>query len=749
MKLTNLEIKEINKKYYTEEYNSTSDNDTVRGISVKTFDIINDFLLEIKLSNKVTDFKDYKQNPTKRFEAYSNSYDKYYNMVRVEDRLIFSKLVNYITAENEIKFADNNEHTFNYRDYLYSHSSNLPLIVNYKASYKGAIINGLFEEKSYIESDLIYNLEKYLLRSFIANADRLNWSERSKIIDEIKIEAYPCYNIDFNTSDLFKLEKTTSKILDSQHFKEWEFVGLRDVDELNLLSFIFSAKNEVISHKGCGATVLNNINVDTCRYASHLIHAIKCNNLNNISNVEEKYNIYNKLYPYIYRQIIPQDRDFFAKLVNYLSFENENYSMHGYDVTGENGTCSYSLYSKAETIERHELFNKIRHICDNRKPSKDIGYFGNYSSFCHSFLGGSAVSENNDFKERRIKALKDIMSNDLFINWKFSGLKTDEEKEFELPSNIDTLKPYGFSENSFFVLSYFINHLCRIGSQEDRDIEKDKLLNKVLKLIPINEVALFNKILNYFTDGFADSLNASPKFVNIIALIDTPDNTFWHTFENVSSLSDITMDEMIQVIKHNTSACCKKDLQEALDVMSEDDLHEYIHIKSHYFEINILPHRFSYFPKYKAKHIYNADLENSREYSSLIFEDILNAINNKYKESKVVRNVKSKISSDAEAEISTTSDILNVTTDIKTETPVEITDNSQKDSSNNLLELEKESPKYDDYNLFDFLLESNKDNDVNKSDDVKEDNLISIKNNESQIDTMFNFGEDGQLSFAI
>ena len=237
MKLTNLEIKEINKKYYTEEYNSTSDNDTVRGISVKTFDIINDFLLEIKLSNKVTDFKDYKQNPTKRFEAYSNSYDKYYNMVRVEDRLIFSKLVNYITAENEIKFADNNKHTFNYRDYLYSHSSNLPLIVNYKASYKGAIINGLFEEKSYIESDLIYNLKEYLLRSFITNADRLNWSERSKIIDEIKIEAYPCYNIDFNTSDLFKLEKTTSKILDSQHFKEWEFVGLRDVDELNLLSF--------------------------------------------------------------------------------------------------------------------------------------------------------------------------------------------------------------------------------------------------------------------------------------------------------------------------------------------------------------------------------------------------------------------------------------------------------------------------------------------------------------------------------
>ena len=80
---------------------------------------------------------------------------------------------------------------------------------------------------------------------------------------------------------------------------------------------------------------------------------------------------------------------------------------------------------------------------------------------------------------------------------------------------------------------------------------------------------------------------------------------------------------------------------------------------------------------------------------------------------------------------------------------MEIADNSQKDSLNNLLELEKESPKYDDYNLFDFLLEFNKDNDVNKSDDVKEDNLTSIKNNKSQIDEMFNFGEDGQLSFAI
>lgn len=333
------------------------------------------------------------------------------------------------------------------------------------------------------------------------------------------------------------------------------------------------------------------------------------------------------------------------------------------------------------------------------------------------------------------------MSNDLFVNWKFSGLKTDEEKQFKLPSNKDVLKPLDFSENSFFILSYFIKHLCRIGNQEDRDNEKNKLLKQILKLIPVNEINTFNKILDYFTNGNKGRLYADSKFVDLDVIIKTKHKNFLHTFKNTSSLQDISKDKIEKAVKHDITIRNKDIILETLNSLSEEDLYNYIEIKDYCFEISVLPNDFSALPVNNIRRLYDIELINSIDYLPLIFKDILDTIDNE-------NNLKSTVTKN---KIKIEDNIFNSFMDKNKEKFIieNIIDSSSTNSSNNLLDFEKESPKYDDYNLFDFLLESNKDDDVNKSDNVKEDNLISIKNNKSQIDVMFNFEEDGQLSFAI
>ena len=214
MKLTNLEIKEINKKYYSSNNKDNNlSKDTVNNISIETFDIINTFLTDIKLSTKTNTLStsNMLQNFKKRFDSYQKLYTKYYNKVITEDKLIFAKLMNYLTAEGNCLDESN---------WRNGCSSNMPLVLQYKINYNGKNIEGYHckNEKIYIESHVYHKFRNEILEPLMGN-DLSNDNNHK----QTELEICTFYDIYFNTLNLadlppgkpggFRLNSITKKVL--------------------------------------------------------------------------------------------------------------------------------------------------------------------------------------------------------------------------------------------------------------------------------------------------------------------------------------------------------------------------------------------------------------------------------------------------------------------------------------------------------------------------------------------------------
>ena len=693
MKLTNLEIKEINKKYYNNNRCDSSNKKTVNNISIDTFDIVNSFLTEIKLSTKTNNFNTANtlKNFEKRLNAYNKLYMKYYNKVIQEDRLIFSKLINYLTAEGK------------HPDPYSMSSSNMPLALEYKASYKDKTVDGIYygDKEIYIESDIHFefhkNISKSLLIDDYGDLDDKYCTKLISLLDNIKFELYTLYNIKFNINNIAKLKEQVSNILNSPHFIGWQFQGVRDEFEEEILDFIFAAKKEVTQHANCNKVILNDINIDTVRYAKFL-QSQTTRLHDDISTLYHKIEKYNKLYPYIYNQITPGNRDFFAKFANYITFENENYSISGYCVH-DLALIDYYIYEKKEVIKRHNLSNQLKKLCEGRKSQKNHnpGYIGSHfmglSDFCDSY-------QLSFYREQKcIESLDRILSNELFINWKFYGLKTEEEMSYKLPDK-DLLKPLGFSESSFFVLSYFINYILGIETASARSLRKDELLEDVLKLIPQNEANTFMRILDYFTDGSDTHLNVDPSLVNISAWFKIDGISVLKRATRVSNLADIPKAEIVKSIKEQITFDKNKKIKKSIEDITEDNLFKNV-IAMPTFRINILPVDFFGTP------LFDVSKDGYKKYILETFK-LISSLSLNMTKANLNIGTSTKSSKCTEAKI----------------------DNS--------------------YNLFDYLNNLNAIKQVIDSNEKEITAERSIKYSSILVDDIeVNFNESGQLSFAI
>lgn len=516
---------------------------------------------------------------------------------------------------------------------------------------------------------------------------------------QAELEISTFYDIYFNTLNLDNLKEQVSNILNNPHFMGWGFQGLRDEIELEILDFVFAAKKEVMSHKNHGKTIYENINIDTLRYATYLENNTRCSLIDNNYTLDDKIIKYNKMYPYIYNQIAPENKKFFAKLANYITFENEDYCISGYNVYDINSSYEYNVYSKKDVIKRHDLFKQMRKICEGEKINKNTRYFKGYMPGFHAFIAGYAISDSPEHEALCIKVIKEIVSSELFINWKFEGLKTDDEKYYELP-NQDLLKPLGFSENSFFVLSYFINYILGLKSSSDRNLKKKQLLNKVLKLIPQSEINTFARVLDYFTNSTDDCLNVESELVDISVLINVKKYSFWESFNNTSNLLDISKSKLLEKIKKETKFMFLEEDKKTAYNLTEDNLFENIKT-TQFFKINILPTNFSYIPIYRTKYKNYQDyiVETFKLISSLSLKEFNSQAN------QDVKNIKFE--------------------EIKIE-------------NNN------------DYNLFDLLSDLNNTeiehvNNKQNSNNTKNTKISNVKINNIALD----LDENGQLTFAI
>lgn len=693
MLLTIKEIELLNEKYYTTQF---ANNKKILGINIETFRVINEFLEEIKLATKRRSISSTKDSrPSKiRCEKYEELYPLYLKKIEDEDKLIFSKLINYITSEGGK--ADS---------YMKKEASNLPIYIDYKIEYKNQFACGTYRKDYYMnESSLMYSLVKKLAKDF--NEDEYR---ASSIEEFMKIEAYSSYDIEFNLENIDILKEQVSSILNSTHFRTWKFKGLPDDYEKKILGYIYSAKNEVSYHQERNIEVYNNINLDTCRYAACLMQFVRCSKFSNVKTLKEKTELYNELYPYILEMIPQEDREIFAKLSNYMNFENEEYVVSGYN--------HFTNTSKKEVLARLKLFKDVKNACDGKikktKKSKaeQIEPEVNVYPFSYMFTGGSAIFKKGGWMISGQDILKDILEDETFKNWKFSGLKTVEEETHKL-EYYDKLKELNFSENSYYILGYLVNKIHEETLLNKKQDVKAKLTPIVMNYIPLKEQKVFKTLLNYFTNQDEEGVNVDAKFVEInVDIINKSKKQLTgrvYTHKK-NKFSQISKEDILKELTSNTYSTVK-------EVVNKDNLLDLVEFK-YSIRFSIFP---SNFGEYRENH-YNKDEKFN------IIKSILESITEVEKfENKTIDN------------------------NLKIETEESEYNKTKKESKCNEVEVES-FKKNEEINLFDIL-----DSIVNNAKETCAETEESQENIE--IDVIEYITEDnskssdnlnGQLLFAI
>lgn len=660
----NEEISKENNESYNEEV--LKDKDVyVEDIHISTLSLINEFLEEIKLSSK-----NYGLNRRiaiegviKRQETYESLFDQYYGKVLDSDKEIFSKLINYITAEasDSTTYSDP--------------CSNMQMYLEYEFKYKGANYKEVYRNEGYFttEGNLISRLGNELHNRFGETGKSVP-SEYYRFLDGLQITIYSSYDVKFNMNDIKALEKQVQDIINSKHFKNWKFAGKRNEYQQRILRYLFGAKHEVMSHKGRGELVHKNINVNTCRYIACLVSYVKISKYrlssDRILTIEDKTNLYNELYPYFLEEIQEDNREFFAKAANYLSFENNEYSITGYN--------HFSNTSKESAYKRLDLLNKITEACvdgkitKSKKP-KNIDVFSNYSTFTFAFMHGAGVSSNKEWVDKRIRTLTNILENDAFKNWKFSGLKTKAEDSVEL-EYVDIFKEINFSEDSYYILGIVLNTISLGKTLEERKNKKEKILKLIDSHIPNPDKKTFDILLNHYTDEDEFGFNTYDHLIRIEVKIKRKADgvrigSFW--LKNTNKYSDITKKKVIESIDSYYGI---------VDIVTEDNLYDIVELE------------------YTAKALYMpTTITSSDEYSDKNYIKQWFGLIIKESEAKA-----SKAVDDAQEQVESISEVL-VTNDNKIES------NSNIETMFDILDMiqEKEIPKNDKKNVegqFAFLI---------------------------------------------
>ena len=702
MLLNKNEINEL-KKYETE---TVVDTNSIFGINIKTFSVINDFLKEIRNSIKANGLfeRNSKENTNIRVSRYEELYSTYENKVCESDRLIFSKLINFITAEG----GDS-------KSYQSGYASNMPMKIEYVAKYKGKEVSGEYTQDTYnTESSLMYALGSYLLNAFGESEKQFY----SKIEDKVSIKISSSYDVHFDIENLDALEKQVKAIIKSECFINWKFKGLRDDYEKEILGYIFAAKREVENHKEKNIDILG-MNLNTCRYIASFMQFVKRSKFSNINTLEQKNKLYNKLYPYMLEMIDKDDRDIFAKLVNYLTFENEDYVVSGYN--------DFLNSSKADVLKRLELFDTVKNACEGKGKSKKaftVETKDNVHPFSYMFTGGGAIFPKKGWMACGEDILRAIFNDSTFHNWEFSGLKTDSETNYKLEYN-DKLKDLNFSENSYYILGYIVNKIHEEYDLNKKNKLKSKLKNLAISYIPLNERDVFNALFDYFTYQDENGLKVNGNLVRMdIDVISKDDKKLLgrHYTHGVSKFSDIKNEDIIYSVENGILPTRRiKDL-------NKDNLFEHVELR-YRISISIFPQNFSAY----------AEMHYNQHKKANLIKSILDSLED-------VKEFK-------ESNLKETKEYTEKSTKIITK---EIEVNSMDTNKETEIEVSKIEEYNEELSLFDLLAsicenekttkESNKDVEESKVDDIEA--YIDIKIVECE-----NKGEEsnlnGQLLFAI
>ena len=514
----------------------------VKGIHISTLSTINDFLEEIKLSSKsnILTRRTAIEGVIKRQEAYESLFDQYYDNILDSDKEIFSKLINYITAESS------NSSTYS------DPCSNMQMYLEYELNHKGVLHKEIYRNEGYfaMEGTLISKLGDELYNRF-NNPENKTPNEYYNFLDNLKIDVYSSYDVKFDMDNVEILEKQVQDIINTNHFKNWKFSGKRDENQQRILRYLFGAKHEVMSHRGRGELVYDNINVDTCRYVACLVSYTKISKyllkVDDVNPLEDKINLYNELYPYFLEQITEDNREFFAKAANYLSFENDKYSINGYNEFAN--TSKESAYKRLDLLDKITEACKFGKITKSKKP-KDIRIFSNYSTFTFTFMNGAGVSSNKEWVDKRIKVLTNLLNNEQFKNWKFSGLKTEMENSIEL-EYVDIFKDINFSEESYYILGIVLEAISNEKTLEKRKDKKEKILKLIDSYIPDSDRETFYILLNHYTDEDEFGFNTYENLIRLEVSIkrktdDVRIGSFW--LNRTNKYSSIAKKKVIESI---------------------------------------------------------------------------------------------------------------------------------------------------------------------------------------------------------
>ena len=581
-----LNINEVNelKKYYTStdiDTDTDTDKTKVLGINIATFKIINAFLNEIKLSTKSdTIFRNQAfKNSESRLNKYDELYPMYINKIKDEDKLIFSKLINYITSEGYYGGS-----------YSKECASNLPMHIDYKITYKDKTISGTYRKDSYYtESSLMYEMLKDMEKEF--GIDRAS-NNIFEVTGSMKMKIYSSYDIEFNIENIDELKEQICSILNSKHFKNWKFKGERDSYEKEILAYIYGAKREVEYHKEKNIEVYNGINLDTCRYVACLMQFVKHGPFSRAKSLEEKTKLYNKIYPYILEMISDKDKEVFAKLSNFLTFENEEYTFSGYN--------DFLNSSKKEVLNRLELFAEVKAACEGngkkkRKSKKNnIETKVNVHPFSYMFTGGSAIFKTKGWGITGQEVLKDILENKDFCSWKFSGLKTEEESTYKINYN-DNLKLLNFSENSYYILGYLVGQINKEYSLDKKKSIKRKLKPIVMNFIPPKEQNVFEILLDYFTNQDEEGINVNREFVTMnIDIINKSTGRLAgrHYTRSKNKFSQIKSEDIVKEILD------ARYVTDDIEKINKDNVFDFVELR-YYIDISVLSKDFN---PYRERH---------------------------------------------------------------------------------------------------------------------------------------------------
>lgn len=469
------------------------------GLSDQTIKVVQEFLATLQSVSVITEDipKSKPEDLNKVFyENYKLYYDTYRSKVCVEELDLYERLVNFICMSNmkvaDLKslkhlvknyyISDNNQ--FNYGELECQFNVNVG--VEYKIVYKNESYVGVYSNEE-DPTKLKSSYTKLLSSEYLYKI-----SDGVIKVRKFKDGSYVRFRFMFNVDSFDEVKLFINNVLNDSLFSKWQFKGVCNDEDIIKIRYIYSIKKtlqESIELAEEGVDAIKSMDfitykcMDIVRKKMYFSSYARSDGFSSIF-----YEIKDFLIPLLLHYFVPEkDKEFFYKMINYVTCSTRFYSMMGY--AGFEEKSKEGVKSILEN--RGKMERLISKILYNKSLSKKEDFVYQNAFHANKFFGITSYDQVD-------KIVDIITRRDSYKNFNIQ----EAEKDEMYLSKINDKSPFddiGVSEETVYLSIMAINALYKIPDSKLRNEKRAELIKRAKRFINKDEYDMFGEIIVKFT----------------------------------------------------------------------------------------------------------------------------------------------------------------------------------------------------------------------------------------------------------